>query len=659
MSYHTRLSPLMLVLLVAHSQQAVAASPTDRGENPSTLIISAPVVSPLEVISSPKTPRQPLPASDGADYLKTIPGFAQIRNGGTNGDPVFRGMFGSRLRMLMNDSEMLGACGSRMDAPSSYLSPENFDVMTLTKGPQTVLWGPGNSAGTLRFDRLPPSFSAPGIKGEASLVMGSNQRQDQNADISLGNSQGYLRLTGNHAQSNDYQDGDGHRVPSKWKKWNSDIAIGWTPDDDTLLELTAGQGNGNARYAGRGMDGSQFKRQSLGLTFKKENISETFTELTSHLYYNNADHVMDNFSLRHPMAGMTMPMRSEVGRKTLGGRVMGTWQGDAAELRSGVDMQHNSHRRKFSGAWREDASFSDYGVFSELNTRLAPGDHLISGVRADISQATDKRTQHTAHRHRVLPAGFLRIEHQRERSPVLLYAGLGYTERFPDYWELFSPTYGPDRQHTAFHSLKPEKTTQLDVGAKYQDKRLDAWLSAYIGWVDDFILFRYQPTQKRISQADNVDALIFGGEMGASYQLSDHWKVESSLSYAQANNRQAHRPLPQIPPLETRVGATWHTGNWQTTGLVRWVAAQHRIARNEGNVVGKDFGPSASFLILSANSRYQFTDTLAVTLGIDNLLNKTYSEHLNLAGNGSFGYSTNTPINEPGRSYWAKLSLTF
>ena len=170
MSYHTRLSPLMLALLVAHSQQAVAASPTDRGENPSTLIISAPVVSPLEVISSPKTPRQPLPASDGADYLKTIPGFAQIRNGGTNGDPVFRGMFGSRLRMLMNDSEMLGACGSRMDAPSSYLSPENFDVMTLTKGPQTVLWGPGNSAGTLRFDRLPPSFSAPGIKGEASLV---------------------------------------------------------------------------------------------------------------------------------------------------------------------------------------------------------------------------------------------------------------------------------------------------------------------------------------------------------------------------------------------------------------------------------------------------------------------------------------------------------
>ena len=83
-----------------------------------------------------------MPASDGSDYLKTIPGFSQIRNGGTNGDPVFRGMFGSRLKILTDGSEMLGACPSRMDAPTSYISPESFDLLTITKGPQTVLWGP-------------------------------------------------------------------------------------------------------------------------------------------------------------------------------------------------------------------------------------------------------------------------------------------------------------------------------------------------------------------------------------------------------------------------------------------------------------------------------------------------------------------------------------
>ncbi|MFX8203581.1 TonB-dependent copper receptor, partial [Acinetobacter baumannii] len=53
--------------------------------------------------TDPHLPRQPVPASDGADYLRTIPGFSTVRNGGTNGDPVLRGMFGSRLNLIAGD----------------------------------------------------------------------------------------------------------------------------------------------------------------------------------------------------------------------------------------------------------------------------------------------------------------------------------------------------------------------------------------------------------------------------------------------------------------------------------------------------------------------------------------------------------------------------
>ncbi|MDO2088016.1 hypothetical protein Q2428_23890, partial [Escherichia coli] len=45
--------------------------------------------------------------------------------------------------------------------------------------------------------------------------------------------------------------------------------------------------------------------------------------------------------------------------------------------------------------------------------------------------------------------------------------------------------------------------------------------------------------------------------------------------------------------------------------------------------------------------------------GVDNLLDKDYSEHLNLAGNSSFGYSANTSVNEPGRTFWGKINVTF
>jgi iron complex outermembrane recepter protein len=125
-----------------------------------TVITAIAPSSPLTIVTNPKDPRQPVPASDGGDYLKTIPGFALVRNGGTNGDPVLRGMFGSRLNILTNGGMMLGACPGRMDAPTSYISPETYDKLTVIKGPQTVLWGPGASAGTILFDREPENFGA-------------------------------------------------------------------------------------------------------------------------------------------------------------------------------------------------------------------------------------------------------------------------------------------------------------------------------------------------------------------------------------------------------------------------------------------------------------------------------------------------------------------
>lgn len=652
--------------LAKESHEGHQAGSSVRNDD-AVMVVAAPEVSPLNILTSPKTPRQPVPASDGSDYLKTIPGFSQIRNGGTNGDPVLRGMFGSRLRILTNNGEMLGACPSRMDAPSSYISPESYDLLSLTKGPQTVLWGAGNSAGTVRFERGQPYFSQPGMQGNASALAASNQRWDGNGDISLGNEEGYLRLIGNKSRSDDYKDGNNQRVPSHWDKWNADVALGWTPDKDTWLELSAGQGDGEARYAGRGMDGSQFKSKNLGMRFEKSNIGEVFDKFEASAFYNHADHIMDNYSRVSggmPMGGMSsmhhsMPMAMQLDRETVGGRTMGTWLWQDIKLESGADMQSNTHRSKKNDGWVKDARFRNYGIFSELSWAATEQDKLVSGARLDRVLVDNYSGRGLAGRDDVLPAGFARLEHSLAEMPLMLYAGIGYTERFPDYWELFSPTYGPGGNPSAFNSVKPEKTTQLDIGAQYNTKRLNAWVSAYAGLVNDFILFRYNPHHARISEADNVNARIMGGETGFSYQLTDNWKTENSLAYSWAENRSDNRPLPQIPPLEARLSLAWEQGNWSSTGLLRLVSQQNRVAENEGNVVGKDFATSSGFAVFSANAAYKINQYVKVSTGVDNLFNTTYSEHLNLAGNSSFGYSTNTSVNEPGRTFWAKVNVTF
>ncbi|VDR30319.1 Outer membrane cobalamin receptor protein [Raoultella terrigena] len=92
-------------------------------------------------------------------------------------------------------------------------------------------------------------------------------------------------------------------------------------------------------------------------------------------------------------------------------------------------------------------------------------------------------------------------------------------------------------------------------------------------------------------------------------------KADASLAYSWGQNTADHQPLPQIPPLEARLGLTWERGDWSSTGLLRMVSSQHRVAINEGNVVGKDFDNSAGFAVFSANAAYRVNKSVKLSAG--------------------------------------------
>lgn len=684
-----RLPFVLSALSLAMAAPAFAAQAADVELAP-TVVTAVQQSSPLTVIADPGDARQPVPASDASDYLKTIPGFAAIRSGGSNGDPVLRGMFGSRINLRTNGGLMLGACPGRMDAPSSYISPETYDQLTVIKGPQTVLWGPGASAGTVLFEREPERFGELGSRLHASLLAGSNGRFDKVLDAAAGGEQGYLRFTGNQAQSDDYADGDGDTVPSRWQKWNGDLAVGWTPDADTLIELSAGKGDGEARYAGRGMDGAQFARESLGLRFEKGNLGGVLDKVEARLYYNYADHIMDNFSLRSPdpSSMMPMPMASQVDRRTVGGRFAATFSWTDVELIAGVDALRSEHRLRKSAynmmsdsyidadqfPWNKDAVMHNYGAFTELTWHAAERSRLISGARLDRADATDYRQTVThmsmvqanptagEQRSDTLPSGFARYEHDLTDSPTTLYAGIGHVQRFPDYWELFSPKRAPEGEVNAFDGIEPEKTTQLDFGVQYAGEGLQAWASGYVGQVRDYILFSYSRNMmgSLVSQADNIDARIMGGELGIAYDLTDTWNTDATLAYAWGKNSSDGEALPQMPPLEARLGVSYERDAWSAGALWRVVAAQNRVDEGRGNVVGQDFGSSAGFGVFSLNGAYRVSANLKLSAGVDNLFDKDYAEHLNLAGDAGFGYPADpVAIDEPGRTLWTKVEFDF
>jgi iron complex outermembrane receptor protein len=88
-------------------------------------------------------------------------------------------------------------------------------------------------------------------------------------------------------------------------------------------------------------------------------------------------------------------------------------------------------------------------------------------------------------------------------------------------------------------------------------------------------------------------------------------------------------------------------------------AAQRRHADGQGNVVGQDLGASAGFGVFSLNAGYRVNQRLKLAAGVDNLFDKTYAEHLNLAGNAGFGYPGSVRIHEPGRTLWLRADVAF
>ena len=666
------LQPLAAAISLACFSSVVFAAEVDSAHILAPIVVTAQQGNDahgLIVHADPKQPTQPIPAVDGAAYLQSIVGFNQIKNGGANGDVTFRGMFGSRIKILTDGTENLGACPSRMDNPASYVSPESYDKITVVKGPQTVQYAHTGSAATVIFEREPEQLtSAKPYRGQASVMLGSYGRLDQNVEAAVGDETKYARLNANRSIADSYQDGAGNTVPSDWEKWNADLALGWTPNEDTWVELKGGKSDGEAVYAGRPMDGSKFARESLGLHVEKKNISEVIKKVEAQVDYSYNDHVMDNFSLRkfNPADGMSMPMASNVARRTLNARVAMTQDWGKLQLISGIDSQKNEHTKR-SGSLMSpyqnkarvgDMDFESYGAFGELSYAFNDQHKLVTGARVDQAKIDNLATD--TERKETLPSGFVRIESELAEH-VKTYAGLGYVERVPDYWELFSTKYHQSAG-TTFADLENEKTAQFDAGYQYEQGAFKSWASVYAGLIQDYILVAYTPTGsmgRLEAKSRNIDATIAGAEAGVAYQLTDQIQADISAMYAWGENTTDHTALPQIAPLEGRFNLRYVQEKYNLGLLWRVVAAQDRTSYREGNIIGYDLEDSKGFGTLSLNGTYNIQKDLDLSVGIDNVLNKNYAEHLNKLGSSGFGYAATEQFNNIGRNYWARISMKF
>ncbi|MDQ2070379.1 TonB-dependent copper receptor [Natronospira bacteriovora] len=641
-----------------HSHMLAQAEAMRQALRLDTIVVTAPVMlDPYRLFIDPRQPQVGMPAHDGGAYLKTIPGFSLSRKGGTSGDPALRGLGGSRLNILLDDAQILGGCGGRMDPPTAYVYPEAYERIEVIKGPQSVRYG-ASSAGVVRFERERSRFHETTTEGYAGFTAGSFGRRDFTAEVTSGGPTGFARLIATTSTQDDYRDGDGEQVHSAYQRWSNTLVLGWTPDSLTHVEFSHDRSDAQAAYDDRGMDGSRFARSGYSLRASRQDINGWLDELEGVLFHNEIDHVMDNYTLRAPPM---MPMVSYPDRRTHGLRATATvtpaerWQMDL-----GVDWMENRHRGNrlmgsdaftFRDVPREDtAEFLDYGVFLEGERMITPRSRFNMGLRADRSRATaldddgfggaepgsrEQSDQHSA---------FIRYSQDMATRPLTLFVGLGHAERAPDFWE-----------RRRVFDLDDESLTQLDLGLQYRGSAVTVNVALFYGLIRDHILIIEPGREDR--EARNVDASTQGGELDVVYRLSDHWKFNSSLVWLRSSNDSDDRALAQTPPGEITLGLA-HENDHYFSGLhLRAVAKQDRIHPGYGTIYGLDSEETPGFAVLSAYAGRHLSDELRLSIGVDNLLDRAYAEHIQ-RGEAELG-ALEGRIPEPGRTVWLRLAASF
>ena len=610
------------------------------------------------VTFNPKAALQPLPAGDGADLLQSVPNMSIIRKGGSSGDPLFRGLGGSRLSVNADDQFIYGGCGMRMDPPTAYIHPNSFDKVVVTKGPQTVTQGMGLVSGSVQFIRKDPDFTEKPYNVNATLTAGSNDRLDGSLEAEFGGKYGYVRTNISHNEADDYKDGDGNRIHSNFKRDSQMLQLGITPTENTTIAGTYERSRAKVAYADRMMDGSKFDRDAWNVRFTQRNLTPWFSELELRYGKSEIDHVMDTYSLRTIYSdGKQIKNANNPKRNTDTGRLKATFDWDKLNLQTGLDYLDDVHVARMERGgdgyshkpYMPNQSFKQWGIFTEASWQQTDNQRWVAGLRHDqvkahydTARVTDPVLKHQKFN---LNSGFLRWERNTDNG-LKYYAGFGIAERAPDYWE---------RLRSENKAIRAEQNRQIDAGVIWKRPNLHASVSVFGSNIKDFIMMERQGMDFNVR---NINASRFGGEAEVKWTFAPNWEVGTSLAYTHGKNRTDGKPLAQTPPLEWNNTLAFDNGKFSAGALWRVVAKQNRYSKGQGNIVGQDIGASSGFGVLSLNAGWKFSKYATLQGGVDNVFNKTYAEFVSRGGDPSAGTQT-MRVNEPGRTAWLRLQAKF
>ncbi|WP_426053950.1 TonB-dependent receptor [Janthinobacterium sp. PSPC2-1] len=651
------------------------------------------------------------PAADTALMLSSTPGYSVAAGGGVSGLPVVNGFADDRIKIRIDGMELTSACANHMNAPLSYIDPQQVQRIRLIAGVTPVSAGGDSIAGTIEVQSNAPVFAQPGAGlltqgGFAVSGRSVNNSVATSVNASAASDSLSVGYSGAYTRGHSYDDGHGNKVlASMFESINQAIVLAAKRDGQQLTLRAGVQHIPYQGFPNQYMDMTDNHGQFANLAYKGE---FGWGVLDARAYWQQTDHEMGFFS---PERKGTMPMLAH-GRNT-GYALMASLPMAAGELRLGQEW----HAFRLDDYWPavpgsmmmgprtylniNDGKRDRTVLFGELETRHDARWTSVLGVRGESVRMDAGDVQSYGTNMMNMPdlmaarAFNARSRSQRDTNidasaqatftpdTASSYAfALARKVRSPNLYERYSwgrgsmamtmtNWFGDGNGYVGDIDLKPETAYTAAFTADWHGGGEDGWflrVNPYYSKVDNYIdvdvLASFHPYMKMGANGNllrfaNHDAKLYGVNLAWQLPLvrSTRWgnfTASGNAAYTRGK-RSDGGDLYRMMPFNALLAVEHKLGAWSSRIETKIVARKDKV---DARRVEPETG---GYALVNLRSSVALSKMASLSAGVSNLFNRAYADPLGgvyLSGLKANGGALQA-LPAEGRSIDLGLQLTF
>jgi len=625
------------------------------------------------------------PAKDIGEALQRVEGISCVRKGAIANDIVLRGFQRDNINVLVDGVRLHGACPNRMDPPAFHYDFAQVEDVMVLKGPYDVT-NPGGLGGLVQ---VRTKKTEKGFHSDLNLNYGSYNSTNDSATVSYGTDR-YDGLAGYAFKYSEVpRSGDGRLItdiypvtnPNRYRPDAIDskayeIHTGWTklgfnPTENSRTELSYSyQDASHVLYPYLKMDANFDRTHILNWTYKLEKVSDVVKDLELQAYWDKVSHLMDD-SLREssrPTAIITRSysMQTDASTQVVGAKVKGTLAIGPGSLKSGVDYYNRSWnalnvRAMFTPVLPytklnmiPDVDVDNFGLFADYELPLNDRLKVQAGIRGDLTWVNAASINNASTLRNSTDFGEVSGNVRLTYTPVSgmdIFMGLARGVRTPDPEELYIsvPAAAPAVTWQGNPDLNPTVNHEADLGVKYAGEKFYVNGTVFYSDLNDYVNFYSASITRKSYQ--NIDATMWGAEVGSQVSLPFDIYLRGSLSYTEARNKDGHRPLSEIPPLRGLLSVRYDVDSWFIELAENLAARQDRID------TGLNEQPTAGWMTTDLKAGINY-NSLSIYGGVNNLLDKQYYSHLSYLRD-PFAGGVGFKVPENGRNFYLTVTYKF